>query len=284
MYVQQVIFHAPKQGYAEEEWEDGARAGSRPGRAGGRSQPGWGFAVADGATEAYAARRWVLQLLDSFMAAGTADGTDGPELDRGSMRRWMDAMQQQWQQTAAAVANPFEQAKIRKGSLATFVGGQFLGLGTSQPAWQAVALGDAVLFHIRRGRLIAKLPRLRAADFDTTPAGISTLPGQLDQMSSELQEGNGRLEAGDVIFVATDAIAQWMLSCDERGDGERWLWPTLSDPLLHPGAFARLIDEQRRTLTDEQRRTRALKDDDVTLLRLRLLSMSEPPSALVMYQ
>jgi hypothetical protein len=274
VHVQRVTFRVPKQGYAIEECEDGVRDGPL-GWADGRIQAGRRFAVADGATHAYAAGRWVRQLVDSFMAADAADGPAGPDLDPDSMRRWIDALQQEWQREAANVASPFEQAKIRKGSLATFVGGQILGHGPSGAAWHAVALGDVVLFHVRAGRLIAKLPDLRAADIDTTPDGISTLPGMLDQMCGQLKFGSGRLEPGDLIFIATDTLAKWMLLCDERGDGGGWLWPRLSDPLFHPRSFAQLVDEQRRATTT---------DDDVTLLRLRLTSRSAPPTALVMYQ
>jgi hypothetical protein len=270
--VQRVSFYVPKPGSAHEEWEDGAADGPQS-WAGGRVEFGRRFAVADGATEAYAARRWVQQLLDSFITADPAEGAAGPEIDSASVHRWMEAMQQQWQRRAVTGSSPFEQAKIRQGTLATFVGGQILKLSTAHPTWEAVALGDSVLFHVRHDRLIGKLPKLRAADFGKTPDGVSTLSARLDQMSRQLQFGKGPLEAGDLIFVATDALAQWMLSCDERGDGA-WLWSTLGNPALHPDVFTKLIDEERRA--------KAMNDDDVTLLRLRLVSQA--PTAVLVYQ
>ena len=80
MDVQRVSFYVPKPGSAQEEWEDGAADGPQS-WAGGRIEFGRRFAVADGATEAYAARRWVQQLLDSFITADPAEGAAGPEID-----------------------------------------------------------------------------------------------------------------------------------------------------------------------------------------------------------
>lgn len=260
MQVLSVIFSASKEGYAPGEWEDGAVAGAR-GWAPGSSSPGFRFVVADGATESYESRRWVGQLTDSFMSTDPADGTGSPEFDAMSMHGWLKAMQDQWHLTAPAGADYIEQLKIRRGTLATFVGGHFLGLDTPAPTLQAVALGDSVLFHVRQGRLVDHFPRLSAADFDSAPDGISTLPERLDRMTEQFLSQTGRLTAGDLIFVATDAFAKWMITCHERGD--RSLWPLLGE-LVHPDIFAQLVAGMRRDMT--------LKDDDVTLMRLRLVA------------
>lgn len=260
MRVLPVIFSAPKEGYAPGEWEDGAAAGPRGWTPGG-DPPAFRFAVADGATESYASRRWVEQLVDSFMSTDPAGGAGGPEFDAMSMHGWLKAMQDQWQLTVPAGADYIEQLKIRRGTLATFVGGQFFGLDTPRPAWHAIALGDSVLFHVRQGQLIDHFPRLRAADFDSAPDGISTLPERLDRISEQFLSQTGWLAEGDEIYVATDAFAQWMITCHERRD--RSLWPLLGE-LAHPGVFAQLIARMRHDKT--------MKDDDVTLMRLRLVT------------
>jgi hypothetical protein len=60
-------------------------------------------------------------------------------------------------------------------------------------------------------------------------------------------------------------MAQWILRAVARG--EKSIWNTLSG-LAHPDVFARLVEDQRR----EQDSTKRMKNDDVTLMRLRMLA------------
>jgi hypothetical protein len=267
MPVQLVVFSAPKEGYTPDEWEDGAAGGTfggpRPG-----DPPGVRFAVADGATETYESRRWVDQLIGSFMSPDQVGGASWPELEQGSMSAWFKAMQEQWEAAPPASTDYIELMKIRQGTLATFVGGHIAGLGTPAPVWRAVALGDSVLFHVRDGRLVDHFPRMKSRDFASAPDGISTLPDRLGRMTEQLGFQQGQLAPGDMIFVATDAFAKWMITCVENGD--RTLWPLLGE-LAHPVVFTQLVTERRRDMT--------MKDDDVTLMRIRLLS--QPASTVV---
>ena len=268
MQVESVIFNAPKEGYADSEWEDGAAAGAR------NWTPGIGaaafrFAVADGATETYESRRWVNQLLSSFMSPDPVTGTDDRGLDDVMMRGWLKEMQDQWQLTVSGGADYIERVKIRRGTLATFVGGQILELDTPAPFWRAVAAGDSVLFHVRESHLVKHFPGLSAADFASAPDGISTLPERLDRICEQLQGEGGWLAEGDLLFIATDAFAKWMISSLEHGDES--LWPVLAG-LVHPGDFSRLVAGHRKAKT--------MKDDDVTLMRLRLVPAS-PATVLI---
>jgi Protein phosphatase 2C len=259
MQVQLVIFSAQKDGCSPADWEDAAGGGSF-GRGHGGDAPCARFAVADGATEAYDSGRWASQLIASFISPEQANGAGHPDLEREAMSAWFKAMQDQWQVDIPATSDYIEQLKIRQGTLATFVGGQLTGLDSGNPVWHAVALGDSVLFHVRDGRLITHLPELGSGDFDSTPEGISTVPGRLNQMSGQLEFQRGRLAPGDTIFVATDAFAKWMITRVERRNEK--LWPMLGS-IGHPSVFTRLVNAERRA--------KALKDDDVTLMRIRLL-------------
>jgi hypothetical protein len=267
MQVQLVVFSAPKQGYTPGEWEDGAAGGSYRGTRGG-DPPCVRFAVADGATETYESRRWVNQLIRSFMSRNQAEGACWPEIEHESVTAWFKAMQEQWQAAAPISTDYIEQVKIRQGTLATFVGGQILGLDTPAPHWRAAALGDSVLFHVRNGRLVDHFPRLRSGDFASAPEGISTLPERLGRMSDNVGIKQGRLASGDMIFAATDAFAKWMITCVESG--EQGLWPLLGS-LVHDSDFIRLVMVHRGTL--------AMKDDDVTLMRIRILA--QPPTTVM---
>jgi hypothetical protein len=265
MWAQMVVFYGAKEGYALSDWEDGAMGGSF--KTQHSPDPSlFRFVVTDGATETYAARQWVDLLIESFMSPGQTSAANGrgaagwPDIDRRSLSGWFQAMQDQWWAAAPAAGDTIEKVKLKQGTLATFVGGQLVGLNTISPRWQAAALGDSVLFHVRNAHLVAQVPWLGSADFDTSPDGVDTRPERLGRMSGELQLQEGPLAPDDTIFIATDAFAKWMVSRLEARD--ETLWPRLSG-LNHPVVFDQLVAAERQAGT--------MKDDDVTLMRIRLL-------------
>jgi len=264
MQLQVVTFSAVKDGNAPEEWQDGA--------SGGVTGDGTGtarFVVLDGATGSFDAVRWVDQLVTSFVPPpGTPPGADhaGPRLEPGAMRAWFARMQDQWAADVPSFDSIIEEEKFRKvGSFATFLGFEITGLEGPEPSWRAVALGDTVLFHVRAGHLIATFPPLRAGEFGSHPAGLHTQRSSLDEMTERLLAGSGVLAAGDFLFAATDAMADWILRA--AGRDEARLWDTLAG-LVHPDVFGRLVEDQRKEQDDAKR----MKNDDVTLMRLRVLA------------
>ena len=258
MQIQMVIFSAVKDGNAAGEWQDGACGGVA---ADGR----WArFVVLDGATTAYDPVRWVDQLVRSFVPQAGEPG--GPRLEPAAMRGWFAEMQDQWAADVRDFDSIIEERKFAEvGSFATLLGFDIYGLNEPEPYWRAVALGDTVLFHVRAGRLIAAFPPMGPEDFGTLPHGVHTSPASLDRMTERLLTGGGVLEAGDFLFAATDAMAQWILRTIERN--EITVWSTLTT-LAHPDVFARLVGDQRR----EQDSAKRMKNDDVTLMRLRMLA------------
>ena len=259
-HLQAVVFHEPKAGSAEQEWEDGA--GHDPGDpASGRNAR---CIVVDGATEAYDSIRWVGQLVDSFLGIQPAGGA--PALTAGAMDTWFGLMQDRWAQTApTAFGTIFEERKFREdGSFATLLGCEIDGLGGPRPRWSAVALGDTVLFHVRGTRLLAQFPALAAEDFGLNPDGVFTQPSARGRMRAGLAHAGGSLRIGDRLFLATDAFAEWVVSAG-RSDPDR-LWRTLAR-LDHPALFRRIVADRRRT--------GEMKNDDVTLMRVEV-SDSDP--------
>jgi len=175
-------------------------------------------------------------------------------------------MQDQWAADVRDFDSIIEERKFAEvGSFATLLGFDIYGLDGPEPFWRAVALGDTVLFHVRAGRLIAAFPPLGPDDFGTLPDGVHTAPASLDRMTERLLTGGGTVEAGDFLFAATDAMAQWILRTVERDEAR--VWNALTT-LAHPDVFARLVGDQRR----EQDGAKRMKNDDVTLMRLRMLA------------
>ena len=266
MQIQVVTFSEAKAGNAPAEWQDGA--------SGGVAGDGTGtarFIVVDGATGAYDPLRWVDQLVSSF--APPAGAPRGPRLEPAAMRAWFGRMQDQWGADVRAFDSIIEERKFAEvGSFATLLGFEITGLDGPEPFWRAVALGDTVLFHVRAGRLIATFPPLGPDDFGTLPDGVHTLQSSLDRMTGRLLTGAGPLAPGDFLFAATDAMAHWILRA--IGRDEKKVWATLGT-LAHPDVFARFVEDQRR----EQDGASRMKNDDVTLMRLRMLA--DQPSFLL---
>ena len=264
MQIQVVTFSEAKDGNAPDEWQDGA-SGGVVGDATGMAR----FIVVDGATGSFDPLRWVDQLVTSFVPPpGAKRGADhaGPRLEPAAMRTWFAQMQDQWAADGPAFDSIIEERKFREvGSFATFLGFEITGLDGPEPRWRAVALGDTVLFHVRAGRLIATFPPMRAGEFGSHPAGLHTLRSSLDEMTERLLAAGGVLAEGDFLFAATDAMADWILRAAGRDEAK--LWDTLGG-LAHPDVFARLVSDQRK----EQDAAKRMKNDDVTLMRLRMLA------------
>jgi len=255
-----VIYYAPKRGNAEAEWEDGGAAS--PGAGGGRPR----FAVADGATQGFGSARWAQHLVAGFVGAG-ADAPPG--LSPGALFGWLETMQARWyDDSRLAGASAIERLKLEEvGSFATFLGCELTP--EPRPRWTAVALGDTVLFHVRDDRLVTQFPALSAADFGYNPDGVSTKPEALREQVGRALTGEGALADGDLLYVATDAFAHWMVEQNLRDPGV--LWPTLAG-IAHPDTFRRLVAD-RRGCGD-------MGNDDVTLLRAQVaVSASVPEPA-----
>jgi hypothetical protein len=260
--IQMVTFSEPKAGNAPAEWQDGACGGVGPDGATAR------FIVLDGATAAYDTLRWVDQLVTSFT------GADAPDLEPAAMRAWFARMQDRWAADVPAFESIIEERKFAEvGSFATMLGFEVCGLDGPEPAWRAAALGDTVLFHVRAGRLLAAFPPLGPDDFGSMPDGVHTLKSSLDKMTGRLRFGGGVLAAGDLLFAATDAMAQWILRAVGRS-GQEQVFQALGG-LAHPAVFTRFVADQRAEADGAMR----MKNDDVTLMRLRMLA--EHPSFLL---
>jgi hypothetical protein len=263
MQIQMVTFSEPKAGNSPREWQDGACGGST--RTSGR------FIVVDGATGAYDTLRWVDQLVTSFMPPEGPAG--GPALEPAALRAWFAGQQDRWAAERPAFDNIIEERKFAEvGSFATMLGLEISGLDSAEPAWRAAALGDTVLFHVRADRLLTVFPPLGPDDFGSLPDGVHTQRSSLDRMTERLRLAGGVLAAGDLLFAATDAMAQWILRVIRFG--EEKVWQALGG-LVHPAVFARFVADQRR----EADGARRMKNDDVTLMRLRMLARQ--PSVLL---
>ncbi|MBI3410233.1 MAG: hypothetical protein HY040_17975 [Planctomycetes bacterium] len=197
------------------------------------------FAIADGASESYAAGDWARRLADGYVQQ------DGPWNGwlRTARGAWLANFQDQelsW----------FAETKLQEGAYATLLGLEVQAEGT----WQAESVGDASLFQIREDRLVRAFPMLRASDYSNRPDLVCSRARDDDDILPLCLIGDWRL--GDCIYLATDALALWFLTVHERG-GRPWReWREIRTP----DAFAECVRRERRA--------GIMRNDDATLVSI----------------
>ena len=241
--IQTRHFILPKEGSTAEECEDAVAFDAGALR----------FAVADGATEAFDARRWAARLVAEWVGAVRAPLTAaefGPWLSEQG--EWLHAS---WEGRKLPW---YAEEKRRAGAFAAFVG---LRLEAKERgvSWRALALGDSCLVQ-RRGASVwppsPSPPRRLSARRRRSSLRARTLR---EAALAQLVEAEGRAEPGDTFLLITDALAAWYFGALVRG-GEA---ADEFDSLLAASDNVSLSDLVRR-----ERAAARMKDDDVAAVRI----------------
>ncbi|RMH50967.1 MAG: hypothetical protein D6685_17680 [Bacteroidetes bacterium] len=220
-------FLLPKAGHGMVEYEDAWAVSSSPLRA----------AVADGATESAFARAWAEQLVRGAVAHGVSRA--------GALAAVLPTWQAAW---ARAVADRlpalpwYAAAKAEQGAFAALLSLAVAPDGT----WQALAVGDCCLLHVRDAALVMAWPLDDPAAFSHRPA---LLASRETGPAAPVETTEGTWHPGDVFLLATDALAAWLLRTD-------------------PAAPLGWTDADFRRHVDAARADGTLRNDDVTLVRL----------------
>jgi hypothetical protein len=258
----------PKAGNGERDYEDAVSFDEGFGPAVARA------AVADGASTAFESQAWMNMLVRRFV------DPDGPPLEAVAFEPWLAKVQAEWA-AEARVAAPsagglsvgaavpgsdeaiwalYEEDRAQEATYGTFLGVELGGLAGKGPGswWRTLAIGDTVLFHVRAGRLVRHSPPLSSAEFAQGPALVHSSPERrAADCAALLADAGGPLAEGDLILVATDALAAWLLGLHEAGAPA---WELAAG--LDPAGFAELVGALRATGD--------LVNDDVTLLVVHL--------------
>ncbi len=241
--IQTRHFVLPKEGSTAEECEDAVAfdAGSLR------------FAVADGATEAFDARRWAARLAAEWVGAVRAPlsaGEFGPWLKEQG--EWLHAS---WE---GRKLSWYAEEKRRGGSYAAFVGLRLEASG-KKLSWRALALGDSCLVQRRGGEVLEAFPHSSHGEFTSTPPLVPSSEHARAAALARLVGREGRAEAGDTFLLMTDALSAWYFESSAR-----------RDPVV--GKFDSLLAASDNTaLAELVRRERAaarMKDDDVAAVRI----------------
>ncbi|MDX1530537.1 MAG: protein phosphatase 2C domain-containing protein [Rhodothermales bacterium] len=214
----------PKAGHRPEEYEDAA--------AGPVTRSGAVYAaVADGATESAFAGAWAQALAEAWVEEGAVDV---------AVRRARAAFNRRVEARTPALAW-YAEAKVAEGAHATL-----LGVAVERDGqYRATAVGDCCLFHLREDGLHRAWPLDAPGAFSNVPALLSS---RADATTPDQESTGGRVEPGDRLLLATDALAAYLLGAD----------PTAAVG-LDADAVAAFVERARRD---------GMKNDDVTLVEL----------------
>jgi hypothetical protein len=135
-----------------------------------------------------------------------------------------------------------ELLKAREGAAATLTALQIVGTGPDGTApyhYRLLAVGDSNFFHWRQRdgawTLLLAFPFTTHADFGTLPDSINSRSFNRDNITALLFDSRYperytqsrdvgsislAIEANDVLMLATDAVAQWILTLDENKQRE----------------------------------------------------------------
>jgi hypothetical protein len=212
-------------------------------------------AVADGATESAFSRMWARQLVGEF-AGGRLTAPDLAELPLLG-QRWARAV-------AHAVARDegsawFLEPKAADGAFAALVGLDLRNSARRDDAgtYRAVALGDSCLVHVRGDRVVRAFPLGVSTAFSARPVLLPSCPAAADGFAAAIVRDAGTWQSGDAFYLMSDALACWFLAVTERGERP---WRTID-------RFAQ-ADRAGFRAWVQTLRSAALKNDDVTLLRI----------------
>lgn len=236
----------PKFGNSADENEDNI---SEPPESELETEPLLRFAISDGATEASFSKEWSELLVRAYQEK-SFDSICLPETIRSISETWksrVDSIELPW----------YAQQKVENGAFATFLG---LTINREENSFEAIAVGDCALFQIRNDELFFSFPVLSVDDFNNTPNLIASNEKYQTDLENNAVYQNGKVEPDDIIILATDALAAWILKQKDR----------------HPKIKKRLIEQfekhDKSTFEEWLKRERTsnrIKNDDVSILMIR---------------
>ena len=242
----QIVIHEfimPKSGHSLSECEDSICVNRQALR----------FAVADGASEAFDSGSWSKRLASAWVAL------DYDCLDADSFLGWAAgegaALGATWQ---GLKLSWFAEEKALVGSFAAFAGMKLSQVNGGW-RWEAIALGDTCLFHLRNRGLATALPLNDPAGFGSAPVLLPSNNPDRALVRSSIVAGQGDAVAGDELMLMSDAISAWFLN---RASIEV-AWPLEFLRAVQQGSEKMISD-----IVESERSQGRLKDDDVSILHI----------------
>jgi hypothetical protein len=149
----------------------------------------------------------------------------------------------------------YHRAYERRGSYAALLGAE-LTRTSGHWTWRALGIGDVELFvTTNEGQLVRHFPIARVDDFGSMPLLVSTNSAANQGVISRGIRARGDVPTGGSLWLASDALAQWILA--RAMDGEP-PWDVLRAVSRSRSRFVAFV----ASLRDAD----AMADDDTTLI------------------
>lgn len=254
MRIESECFLLPKAGNRRDEYEDASHSSMHV----HKETTVCRFAIADGASESSYAEQWANLLVKGY-CFGRFGGMQ--------IHRAVSPLSKAWQKKMNGKTLPwYAQEKLSSGAFSTLAGITFrFAIDADAAAFDAIAVGDSCIFHIREDKLIASFPLSTADDFGRRPVLISSNAANNAQLHAFVHRWSDIAEAGDEFWLMTDALACWLLT--------RYMEDTsvirIMQKLADERDFQHLVHEERRRPHHEG--YFYLRNDDVTFIRLKLV-------------
>lgn len=217
--------------------------------------------IADGATMAPFSKRWVDILTTKFVEKLPAFLWTNKSIESKAkqFQDWLLAGALEWKSHidfSKIPAHVF--LNMKKGAYGTILG---IHMHFRSQVWRSVAVGDCEMFIVRESKLFlpnsmpgiyttSAWPVTDPKQFGNAPDLVYTNPQMNRSLEGQLKISKGKYKSGDIIMLATDALAKHIL---EYGPPPRFASKVV---------FSKFIETER----DADR----LKNDDVTLVIVKI--------------
>jgi hypothetical protein len=217
------------------------------------------FAVADGAGTTLFSNIWAHILVEHFLSVPLLSN------DPFEVEWWVRQAQKQFEQQAPQPDmlqwNAFQKAQSQ-GSHATLATLRITESGATEALAELLVFGDScVLIGKANERRVLSFPLDNPADFERAPICIPTRPSIFNRYFHRAHMMRETLSAGDLVVLATDAVAKWIVSA---GAGH------YTGPLDALHEVSRQTPETWPAFIEECRDQKGMLDDDSTALVLAL--------------
>jgi hypothetical protein len=225
------------------------------------------FALSDGASASSLPRPWATLLGQQWIEKPLAktDINKLPDWLEKSRNLWEEWVKETWlsavnERNRLTGDYPVHQEDVvqilQRGAFATLLG---VEVNRQARKWRALTIGDSCVFMVRRSsswQIIMSLPLEKSTDFNNRPPLLSSQrDGDMDPLLlSYVKYEVVSYQEGDILLMATDALAQWLLWQQEQGEVA---WHTLLE-IRDQNSFARFVEKQRLN--------GMMEEDDTTLL------------------
>ncbi|MGV9677315.1 hypothetical protein ACWDSJ_18715 [Nocardia sp. NPDC003482] len=222
--------------------------------------------VCDGATESVLSKDWAALLAAASATRALSDpkffGTGAAFEDFAAevVARW-DPWLAEYSADRAAAGRPlawYEQSKLAGSTFATMLCVLVTPDRGTGWRWQAAALGDSCVFHIRDELPLSAFPVQSAEEFGTNPNLFGSRNHDTALLLERTEFTDGICIPGDRLLLMSDALAAWFLAASDPTAALRELLE-----FGGPHDSSRFSD-----WLDDRRDRQELRNDDVALIRI----------------